>query len=557
MISWIQRTFQHHFKTLFLVLLVILIVSFVFTIGAAPGIGNGERNTHKREFFGYNLGSQEDQQRLMGDAALSANLQVGYSLESEQVQNYAFQRAASLHLADQLHLPGATADEIAAHVKTLRAFSGQDGQFDAKRYATFRDSLKTNPRLTETDIARIIADDVRADKVQKLLAGPGYVLPSDVRTQLAQADTVWTLATATVDYAAFAPAIAPSDADLTKFFAENTFRYEVAPRLVATFADFPAAAYLAQVTVTEPEARAYYDANPARFPKPAADPKIPALVKLDAAADYAAIRPQVEAALKTERAQRLATKAASDFVYALYETKAAPGSPALASLLATRGLTLKSLAPFSRESGPAEFGASATAIGDAAFKLGKDRGYSDALNTATGSVVLFWNETQPARQPALAEVRAKVSADYIENEKRKRFVELGRTVRAAVEARLKAGDTFDKAAAAAGSAVSLKLETKILAPFTLRTRPQDLDYTVIGALERLEKGQISDMAVAADKGLFVYSADKKAPDLAETGPSFNETRNQIATYNARLGSSAYLAELVELEMKRSEPKQEQ
>ena len=39
MISWIQRYFQHHFRTIFTVLLGVTIISFIFTIGAAPGLG--------------------------------------------------------------------------------------------------------------------------------------------------------------------------------------------------------------------------------------------------------------------------------------------------------------------------------------------------------------------------------------------------------------------------------------------------------------------------------------------------------------------------------------
>jgi peptidyl-prolyl cis-trans isomerase D len=177
MISWIQRYFQHHFRTVFALLLAVVIISFVFTIGAAPGIGRADRaGLVDRQFFGYNLSLQSDQQRLMGDAGLSANLRVGAfgQLDGEQIQNYAFQRAAALHLADQWHIPAATPAEITEQIKTLRMFSGPDGQFDAKAYQTFRDNLKTNPRgIREADIARIVGDDVRAEKVQALLAGPG------------------------------------------------------------------------------------------------------------------------------------------------------------------------------------------------------------------------------------------------------------------------------------------------------------------------------------------------------------------------------------------------
>ena len=35
MISWIQKYFQHHFRVIFAVLLGVVIIAFVFTIGAA------------------------------------------------------------------------------------------------------------------------------------------------------------------------------------------------------------------------------------------------------------------------------------------------------------------------------------------------------------------------------------------------------------------------------------------------------------------------------------------------------------------------------------------
>jgi peptidyl-prolyl cis-trans isomerase D len=561
MISWIQKYFQHHFRTIFAVMLVIMVVPLVWVFNASSGLGHGDRRVVDRYFFDYNLSLPEDQRRLFGDAQLSAQLQLGAlgGIAAEQIQDYAFQRAAALHLADEWHVPAATQAEIADAVKNLRMFAGQNGQFDAKAYNNFRDSLKTNPRgMAEGDIARVLGDDVRADKVNKLLAGPGYVLPGDVKNQLLRADTSWTIATATADYASFKVDVKPTDADLTKFFEENAFRYEVPPRVNVTYADFPAANYLPGVTVTDADVRAFYDENPARFPKPAAATPAPATPTpapaADPNADFAAVRPQVEAALKLDRAQKLAAKAASDFALALFESKVT-NSTALDAFLASRKVQLKPLAPFTREAGPAELGGSPEVAAEA-FKLNEKRFASDAIATPTGAVVLFWKETQPARKPLFAEVRAKVSADYIEGEKRKRFIELGRTIKSQLEARLKAGDTFEKAAATVSSNAGVKLEEKNVPAFTLRDRPQDLDPSVTGMLDRLDKGQISDMSVNADKGIFVYVADKKAPDLTESNPRYVETRTQLATYTARMSSSAYIAELVEKELKRSEPKAE-
>jgi peptidyl-prolyl cis-trans isomerase D len=149
-------------------------------------------------------------------------------------------------------------------------------------------------------------------------------------------------------------------------------------------------------------------------------------------------------------------------------------------------------------------------------------------------------------------MREKVSADYIENEKRRQFVELGKSLRTQIEARVKAGEVFDKAVAAvAGS--NVKVETKSIPAFTLRQPPQDIDYSVLGPLERLEKGQVSEMVIGQDKGTFLYVIDKKLPDLAESSPAYIAARTQLASSISRFNSDSYLQDLVAQELKKSEP----
>lgn len=557
MISWIQKYLQHHFKVIFAILLAVTIISFIFTIGASPGIGRGDRQVRDRPFFGHNLSIAEDQQQIFGDANLSASLQMGAmgGLEQEQLQQYAYQRTAALWLADKWHIPAATSGEIKDAVMKLRMFAGPNGEFDAKAYATFRDNLKNNQRgASEGEIARVIGDDVRVEKVNQLIAGPGYVLARDVKAQLERADTTWTISTATVDYAGFKPEIKPTDAELTKFFEDNAFRYEIPPRVVASYVSFPSAQFVPEVKVTDADVRAYYDMNPARFPKPPevkpADAKTPPKPTTPDA-DFAAVRPQVQAALVLDHAQKLALKAASDLAVAIFEAKI-KNDEQLNALLLSRKLQQQTLAPFTRESGPAELGHSPE-IADEAFKLSNDHPVSDALSSPNGAVVLFYKETQPARKPLFSEVREKVAADYIENEKRKRFVDAGKAAKAQIESHLKAGETFDKAVAAAANSTGLKIETKTIKPFSLRNRPQDVDYSVLGVLDRLNKGEVSDMVLNPDKGILVYAADKKLPNLSESNPEYMQTRNQIATLSSRMSANAYIAELVDRELKKSEP----
>ncbi len=545
MISWIQRTFQHHFRLIFAVLLVGMVIPFIFTIGSTPGVGRAENRTAKREFFGHNLMSQSDYRTLTEDARISADLQYGQSVTAEQIQYYMYQRVAAAALADQLHLPQPSATEITDFIKRLRIFMGTDGQFDVTRYDAFRSSLKGGSTVTEADIARVIRDDVRMNRLQRFLAGPGYVTPSDVKDLLVKADTTWTLAQATVDYASFSPDIDISETALNKFYSDNMFRYTIAPRIVADAVQFSAADFVAGVAPTEAQVREYYDANPSQFPKPATKG---APVKADPAADYAAVQPQVRQAVILEIARQAAVKAASDLAYALYEGKVA--RPALGAFLASRNLKVQSLAPFTREAGPAELGG-AGPVANAAFELSADRFYSEGLPTPAGAAVLIWKELLPSRQPALAEIREKVLADARDNEKRIRFVEFGRSLRAGIERRLKSGDTFDKAVAAAAGAT--KVDVKAFPAFTLRGQPKDLDPSVVPLLDHLDKGGVSAMEATADKGVLVYAADKKVPASDESNPLYAMVKLQLSDSYARADATSIMRELVDGELKRSEP----
>jgi peptidyl-prolyl cis-trans isomerase D len=539
MISWIQKYFQHHFKLVFLLVLLAMAIPLVLVYNQSSGLGRAQNQFASRTFFGHNLASDSEMAPIARETQLSSMLR--------QENTNPLARLAALNIADQLHLPGPTASELKDFLKTMPAFANEKGEFDANTYNRFQaDIHKSNQ---DALVRRVIEDDFRINRVAVLLGGPGFVQPQEVKKQLQLAETTWTIGVATVDLKAFSPSITPSDADLAKFFADASGNYTIPPQVSVRVAEFSAAAYIDKVTASEAELKAYFDANPARFAKtdPKADPKQPA-----PAPNFETSRLQVELAYKIERAARLATKAAADLTIALDNKKLNPGTPAFEEFLVDNKIRLHDLAPYSKEEPPVELGRSEEAA-DAAFKLSPARPISDAIGLNTGGVVLFLDKFIPARQPELSEVKAKVSTDYVEQEKRRRFSELGKTIRTQIESRLKAGDSFEKAVANSSATAASKVEAKTLAPFTLRQRPQDLDYLAFGALQTLEKGGVSEMAVGADKGLIVYAADKKVPDLTEANPQYKLFQTQLARSNAARNSAEYLNEIIEKELAKSAP----
>ncbi len=553
MITWIQNTLQHHFRIVFAIILAGVIISFVFITNASSGLGHSDRKVASQPLYGYDLAKTEDQQRIFGDAGLSVELTAGYAAiqDQSQLQQYALHRITALTLADSLRLKQASKTELEAYIKTLRAFMNQDGTFDATRYNQFTQSLEKSGRVTAADVARVLNDNLRIQQVEKLLGGPGYVIPAEIKDTLSSADSSWSIAVATLDYASYAPALNPTEDDLTKFFENNPGRFTLPEQIRVSYAEFPGLAYVSNIQLTDPEIRAYYDANPARFPKPTTTPAATNVLPATPDFDFATVKSQVEAALKLEQASRLATKAASDFALSLYSSKTTKDG--LAAFLASRKITAKDAPAFSRDNVPASMGGSYQ-LADEAFKLDANRYFSDAIPTQSGAVVLFWQESFPSRQPLIGEVREKVIASYKEDQKRTLFAEAGKLLRAQLETRLKAGDTLEKAAAATTSPI--KVEVKAHGPFTLRQPPQGLDRSALTQLENLNTGALSTLTMGQDgKGYLVHAIERKLPDLTDANPEYKTTLARLSDGSSRLVASELIDEHLAAELKKHAPAQ--
>ncbi len=551
MISWIQRYFHRHFRFVFVMILVAMGLPMVVIYSTSGGgVGRAGNQTLERPFFNVNLGNEEQSRRIFSDGSLSAQLKAGYAaLQGAQLQQYALQRVAGLALADELHMPAPTADQIAKYVPTLRLFHDDQGQFDQKRYSSFADSLKTGANITPATVNRVLRDDVRLEQLGKIIGGPGYVMPTDIKQQLIRADSSWTVQVASLDYAAFNPAITVTDEILKKYHDDNSFRYDVPARPRLSYVEFKGDDYMPPVAPTKAELRAFYNANQASFPVPADAEKKDALPALTPAAadNFPKVRAQVETALRRAASAQGASKAANDLTVAFFERKLAANSAELTAFLVANRRPAVSVAPFAPDQPPADL----PWLGnypDQIARLNQDRFFSDPLPTSNSFVVLLWNETLPAYKPMFTEVRERVATDYRESEKRKRFSEQGRTLRAQLQAAAQGGpDKFASAAAAE------KLTVKSHASFTLRQPPQDLPYPVLSALQDLEPGKVSEMMTTGEQGLLVYVQGKKLPDLTPANPRYAELRQQLMLFTAGTNENAYLSGLVEHELKKIEP----
>src|SRR5690606_25032106 len=126
-----------HNKWLFSALLIVIIVTFVLTIGNQSFFGGraGMTQGERREYYGYDLNSPADQERMMRHGEISAMLHPELGVQGPAVQQYAVVRIAALGLANEMGIAAPSSDQVRAHLESLSIFQSQEtGAFDPEMY---------------------------------------------------------------------------------------------------------------------------------------------------------------------------------------------------------------------------------------------------------------------------------------------------------------------------------------------------------------------------------------------------------------------------------------
>ena len=118
MITWIQLVLQKHHKSVFSVLLVVIIIAFVFTIGQVPFLGdrNSAWDEHK-DFYGFDLSNQAVVSQLQTCAFYEAILGGMQIQTQQQLTRMILRQAYLLSLAKDLNIRQVSESELRDYVQ--------------------------------------------------------------------------------------------------------------------------------------------------------------------------------------------------------------------------------------------------------------------------------------------------------------------------------------------------------------------------------------------------------------------------------------------------------
>ena len=385
--------------------------------------------------------------------------------EREAGEEFAIDLMVLRHEAEVLGIRPTTS-EIASVVSKMRAFRGDAGGFDPKKYNDIVENALGPRGFSEAQIEELAADQIRLDRVKELVSTGVMVSPSESKRTFDQAYSKFEVSVVRFKTADFANEVKISDDDIAKYYdgAKGQLKSEEKRKV-----------QFVALTLPEPEK------------------KLTGKERVDAL-------------------QKLSDKA-TDVVQALGEKGADFG--AVASKFQ---LPVKTTGEFTQAAPDPELKHDPQ-LSQSAFQLSHEEPISEPIQVADGFYILHLAAIIPAKPLTLEEAKSKI-VDALKARKERELL----AIRAANIAHdfgeaLKAGDPVPKAAEKS------KIKLEKLPPFTLadelEPKPspapeQNPDLARIkNAVADLHPNEVSDPLPTADGAVVALVEKRDPPDPAQ------------------------------------------
>jgi len=385
--------------------------------------------------------------------------------EREAGEEFAIDLMILRHEADALGIRPTTS-EIASVVSKMRAFRGDAGGFDPKKYSDIVENALGPRGFSEAQIEELAADQVRLERVKELLSTGVVVSPSESKRNFDQIYSKFEVGVVHFKTSDFATEVKISDDEIAKYYESAKEQLKSEEKRKVQFV---------ALTLSEPEK------------KLTGKERVDALQKL--------------------------SDEANDVVQALAEKGADFGAVANKFQL-----PVKVTGEFTQAAPDPELKQDPQ-LSQSAFQLSNEEPTSEPIQVADGFYILHLAAITPARPLTLEEAKPKIM-ELLKARKERELV----TIRAANVAHdlaetLKAGDSIPKAAE------KLKIKLEKLPPFTLADElepkaspaPEQIPdlARIKNAIADLHANEASEPLPTADGVLIAVVEKRDPPDSAK------------------------------------------
>ena len=403
MISFIQQILQKHHKWIFSVLLGVIIVAFVFTIGATPGIV-GKKKTQM--FYGKNLLSKRDIQPVWNSVLISNASIGGYFYHQKQLNSAILARIALLAKADELLIPEADDKTLAKYIKTLPVMCDESGKFLQENYQNFVKFCVSSYGVTKRDVRQAFVDDQRISVLVDAITGNGYLSEQELESTLKPFYSHYDVLFSEVGGSVSEFDRLVSEGEARAFYEKHPGRYKTPDMFAVSIVRFNSGDLKAGV---KPPSRETLE----EFFKKSKE-------KFDAYKSFEEAYDAVVEEYRSLEASKLAVEQAENFVYRLYEKNIELNSSEFERLLKNFGTAKEKVAAYSRLKLPSLEGVPEAAL-RGVFDLDAARYYTDPVLTDFGAAVLIVEGRKDPKVLSFKEARTWVENDVLKERQKEQF----------------------------------------------------------------------------------------------------------------------------------------
>ncbi len=410
MISFIQQVLQKHHKWVFSVLLAVIIIAFVFTIGATPGIVGKKKSV---DFYGINLLSHKEIQPIINSTIISA-IALGQNFSSrEELDAAVLKRCALLAETNKLLIPEVNNASLTEFIKTIPSFLDDKGNFEQERYNTFL-KICEQYKFSPDDIRQALIDDQRINVLARAITGSGYFSDKQEKMVLESFYSKYDIILIDLLFDSYQCDESFTDDELHTFYEQHAGRYSVPDMVAVSMVRFNKNKYIEMVpNPADDTLEKFFNSNKDEFNE------------IDKLSDS---REEVLEKYFALEASKLANKYADEFTYTLYKEDVQFNSERFKDLLSQFDLKKEKIALYSKYKLPVVPGVSEAAL-IKMCDLDTTRYYSDPFITDFGAAVLFVEGRKPARELSFEEAEVYIKKDVYEQKKQANFNSLVENLR--------------------------------------------------------------------------------------------------------------------------------
>ncbi|MGY8718495.1 MAG: hypothetical protein ACKVI3_12045, partial [Verrucomicrobiia bacterium] len=157
-------------------------------------------------------------------------------------------------------------------------------------------------------------------------------------------------------------------------------------------------------------------------------------------------------------------------------------------------------------------------------------------------------ESIPSAPSLYIAVTDAVRTDYVESQKRQRFVDLGRNLSESLADQVASGKSFADAVNALDNLEGATATVESHADFTRADPPEAFPRVSLGSLEGLSSGDVSEMVLSGEEGLLTHAVSRIAPALGTTDTRYVELKDQLGQLNSATTASGIMRTLISAQL---------